>query len=268
MAQVNSFAEFAGASYPIQSQVTSGVSYGDTLNNYVGTLNVDTAANAPGIGDVRLGVSYGSTSQFVGTLELPVVADVRSGVTYGAGGVEYTGTLSTGSNVTIPAITDVLNGVVYGDNASPITGNVVLPAVDTVEQGVQYGAAGTQLTGTYIAASSVYQVQNQLIQLTRGDDATFEWSTDGSWSASGSVLFGITGLTGSLQVAATIVDASTIRASLTKTQTDALRGTYEYDVQMTDSSGNVSHPVTGQLVVAETETDIPSNTPLPAGRAT
>jgi hypothetical protein len=51
------------------------------------------AADYPGVGDVRLGVSYNSGAD-VGTLVVPDQPDVRAGVGYGAGGTEKTGTLS------------------------------------------------------------------------------------------------------------------------------------------------------------------------------
>tara|TARA_R110002051_G_scaffold24381_2_gene60609 strand:+ start:300 stop:1106 length:807 start_codon:yes stop_codon:yes gene_type:complete len=266
MAVVNSFAKFASATYPNVADVATGVAYGDSNNSFTGTLNIDTAANAPNVDNVRLGVVFGSLSQFTGTVVLPATGDVRSGTTYGANATEYTGTMASGSNVTVPPITDVLNGVVYGDPALPVTGNVVLPATDVVKAGEQYGAAGTAYTGTYVASNTQYVVQTGNKQLTRGDDVTLAWESDGTWSATGSILFGIVGLTGTLQVAGVVVDSSNVKATLTTAQTDALRGTYEYDVQMTDASGNVSHLVRGELFVANTETDIPTNTPLPAAR--
>lgn len=263
MAVVNSFAIFASATYPAEAQVASGITYGDSNNSYTGSLNVDTAANAPSEDEVLSGIVFGSSNQFTGNVTLPVVGDVRSGTQYGSNGTQYTGTLSASGTVTVPAVGDVLNGVSYGDPLSPIVGTYISPTIGQVEAGVSFGANGTQFVGTYL--STPYGIQNETRSITRGDDAIIEWVSNGSWSASGSILFGIVGSTGSLQVAGTIVDSNTVTATLSSAQTDALRDSYSYDLQQT-SGGSVSHLVEGLLLVRDTETDVPTNAPLPAGR--
>ena len=65
------------------ADVRSGTTFADS--QLTGTLTV------PAVGDVQDGVGVDATT---GTLELPTVAQVESGVSYGAGGSEYTGTLS------------------------------------------------------------------------------------------------------------------------------------------------------------------------------
>ena len=294
MAVVNSFAKFCGAvypatsdvlasapvygdpinvlqgtytggsctGYPAQSDVLAGVVYGDT-SQYTGSLDVDLTANLPTESEVISGVAFGSSSQFTGNVTQPGVSDVRIGIQYGANGNQYTGTLSTSSNVTLPAIGEVLNGVSYGDVASPIVGVFVSPQISDVVSGVTYGANGSQFTGSF--QCDAYGIQNETKVIVRGDDAVIEWVSDGSWSAAGSILFGIVGSTGALQVAGTVVNSTTVRATLTSTQTDALRDVYDYDVQMTDN-GAVSHLVQGSLIVKDTETDIPANDPMPQAR--
>lgn len=263
MALVNSFAKFAAATYPAESSVASGVTYGDSNNAFTGSLNVDSSANLPSESEVLNGVSFGSSNQFSGNVTLPAVGDVRSGTQYGASGNQFTGTLATSGSITVPSVNDVLSGVSYGDQASPIVGVFDAPQISDVRDNVSYGANGTQFTGTYIC--NAYGIQNETKLIVRGDDAVLEWSSDGSWSAAGSILFGIVGSTGTLEVVGSVVDANTVRASLTSAQTDALRDVYEYDVQMTDG-GSVSHLVQGSLIVRDTETDIPVNDPMPQGR--
>lgn len=263
MAVVNSFAKFASATYPAEGSVATGVTYGDSNNSFIGSLNVDSSANLPNENEVLNGITFGSSNQFTGNVTLPVVGDVRSGIQYGSNGTQYTGTLSASGSVTVPAVTDVLSGVVYGDPSSPITGVFDPPQISDVRSGVTYGANGNQFTGTYLCGS--YGIQNETKLIVRGDDAVLEWSSDGSWSAAGSILFGIVGSTGTLEVSGSVIDPNTVRATLSSAQTDALRDVYEYDVQMT-SGGSVSHLVQGSLIVRDTETDIPINDPMPQGR--
>jgi hypothetical protein len=264
MALVNSFAKFAAATYPAEASVASGVTYGDSNNAFTGSLNVDSSANVPAESEVLNGITFGSSNQFTGNVTQPAEGDVRSGVQFGANGTQFTGTLATSGNVTVPSVNDVLTGVTYGDQSAPIVGVFDVPQISDVRSGVSYGANGTQFTGSYLC--NTYGIQNETKLIVRGDDAVLEWTSDGSWSAAGSILFGIVGSTGSLQVSGTVVDANTVRASLTSAQTDALRDVYEYDVQMTDA-GSVSHLVEGSLIVRDTETDIPTNEPMPQGRA-
>lgn len=55
----------------------------------------------PAVGDVQDGVAYNDAAS-TGTLTLPTEAQVETGVTYGAGGTEFTGTLSAGGGVWMP----------------------------------------------------------------------------------------------------------------------------------------------------------------------
>lgn len=90
MAIVNSFALFAGATYPAESDVLSTApTYGDSVNVLNGSFTPGSGS-VPGPDDVRAGVATGLT---VGNMTLPAVDDVRQAVQYGANGTEYTGTL-------------------------------------------------------------------------------------------------------------------------------------------------------------------------------
>lgn len=93
MAVINSFAKFAGATYPVESDVLATAPvYGDAQNVLQGAF-VPSGATIPAVTDVREGVAVGSGG--VGVLELPAVSQVLLGVGYGANGIEYTGTLTT-----------------------------------------------------------------------------------------------------------------------------------------------------------------------------
>ena len=63
------------------------------------------------------------------------------GNSYGAGGTEFTGT------VTLPAAGDVQLSVTYGASLGT-TGTFKVPSVGDVKLGVGYGAGGTEFTGT------------------------------------------------------------------------------------------------------------------------
>lgn len=100
MAIINSFAKFAGATYPAESDVlNTAPTYGDDINVLNGTYVPGGAVAIPAAGDVRDGVATGQT---VGTIELPPANEVLFGVGYGAGGVERTGTLQVGSGTVTP----------------------------------------------------------------------------------------------------------------------------------------------------------------------
>lgn len=91
MAIVNSFAVFAGATYPLEADVLdTAPTYGDDQNVLNGTYNAGGSDAIPAADNVREGIATGQT---VGTIELPDASDVLLGIGYGAQGVERTGTL-------------------------------------------------------------------------------------------------------------------------------------------------------------------------------
>jgi hypothetical protein len=180
MAVVNSFAKFYSASYPATSDVLAtapvygdainvlqgtnsgggactgypattdvlvGITYGDS-SQFTGTLDPDSGM--PDESKVRSGIVYGSTSQFTGNSQLPVISVVLAGTGYGSNGTEYVGTLqSSGSPVPVyPPVEDVLTGVEFGNVGDvPMVGvfNHADPSIVKLDE--QYGAYGTEYYG-------------------------------------------------------------------------------------------------------------------------
>lgn len=159
MAEANSYATFASANYPAQSDVVNTApTYGDPINVLDGTLDtgtappqlaaadvrtgVDTGANGPGtlavpaVGRVILGVATDNT---VGTYAQLPEADGRQGEQWGEDGTEYTGTLDPGAGGTVPAASDVRFGVAVGDS----TGLCHVPTADETTLGVLVDVSDT-----------------------------------------------------------------------------------------------------------------------------
>ena len=159
---------------PVAADVRSGTVY-DTLDSVTGTL--DPGAGYPAVNHVRDGVTFGSSSEFTGTLDLPGINKVRAGVAfdngtqignsvqppenkvelntgYGSQGTEFTGALDCGATgcVGYPDENLVLVGTIYGDS-SQYVGNRTDAAQEDVRLGVQYGAQGISHTGTYDCAT-------------------------------------------------------------------------------------------------------------------
>ena len=180
MAVVNSFALFAGATYPatanvlatapvygdainvltgtfssgtctgypVEPDVRTGTVYGDT-SQYTGTLDPD--ASVPAIAKVRAGVVYGSLGQFTGVSSLPVISEVLATVGYGASSTEFVGTLAvTGSPVPVyPAVGSVLDGITFGNVGDvPMVGVFQSPSPSVVKLNEGYGAYGTEFYGS------------------------------------------------------------------------------------------------------------------------
>lgn len=131
--------------YPTNAQVENNVTF--HLGTQTGTL-VAGSCSYPAVGDVQLGVTFGSTGEYTGTFAAPAVGDVQSGVGYGAGGTEYTGTFVS------PAVGDVQAGVAYGAS-SEYTGTFAVPTEAQVELGVGFGAGGVEFTGTLSVGGGV-----------------------------------------------------------------------------------------------------------------
>lgn len=76
-------------------------SVGQPMEAYFTFVQEDTGSGTfPAVGDVDSGVTYGPTgADYLGTLAQPAIANVKAGVQYGAGGTEFTGTLAGGGNI-------------------------------------------------------------------------------------------------------------------------------------------------------------------------
>jgi hypothetical protein len=148
----------AAAVFPLANQVVSPVTFGPTGADFTGTVVVGGGVGYPAVGDVQLSVVYGASNEFIGTLALPTEAQVQSGVGYGAGGTEFTGTLTTGGGGDQWA-TDLVAGGYTGDEAGAvllailakanlITGSDMFIAVDRVTNGTitMYKGEATTVT--------------------------------------------------------------------------------------------------------------------------
>lgn len=184
-----------GGTYPTESQVLQGVTFGPNDTDYTGNVVL------PAVGDVEESVAFGPSSastgtlvvpnenlvyvgtgfgaggtELTGTMILPGEANVRSGVNYGGSGAA-TGTLAvptaaqvlngvavdaTTGTVVLPAVGDVQSGVTFGA-ASGSTGTLTLPTEAQVESGVGFGAGGTEFTGT-LEATSVSDAPQSTVQ--------------------------------------------------------------------------------------------------------
>lgn len=123
-------AQHQNPTLPTQSQVISGVAYGDGGTQFIGNVVL------PVVQDVHSGIHYGANGfQYTGTLTTPAVTDVRLGVQYGGDGTEFTGTLVVNCDYPAPAV--VLAGVSYSGGA--LIGTLVCNAYDTSATGFQVG---------------------------------------------------------------------------------------------------------------------------------
>lgn len=184
MAELNSYALYHGASYPLESDVVNTApTYGDAINVLNGTLDPGAAGTMPDPADVRLGTAVGETT---GLLALPSVADVRSGTTFDAVAVQQTGTLDLPAEADVqfgvafdnatkngmfrwPDETVVLDGIPYGTNSEFIgtfdasADNPIFPNVNDVRQGKTFGTVDnpTQYSGNYEPAAQADVKLNQ-----------------------------------------------------------------------------------------------------------
>ncbi len=136
MAVVNSFAVFAGATYPAESNVlVTAPTYGDAINVLNGTFAPSGGGCAyPGTQDVREGVTYGGV--YTGVLELPIPSQVLVGTGYGANGTEYDGTLTCppgGISQPIPPVMttgQIASPLMNGDSYTDALGRAFVWFVD------------------------------------------------------------------------------------------------------------------------------------------
>ena len=138
MAVVNSFALFAGATYPAEGNVliTAPV-YGDAINVLNGSYvpSGGGACDYPGTDDVREGVSY-ANGVFTGVLELPLPSQVLVGTGYGANGTEYDGTLNFppgGISQPVPPVMttgQIVSPLIIGDSYTDALGRAFIWFVD------------------------------------------------------------------------------------------------------------------------------------------
>ena len=136
MAVINSFAKFASANYPAESNViNTAPTYGDGINILNGTLTPGGGAcTYPGTDDVREGVAYGGA--YVGVLELPLPSQVLVGTGYGANGTEYDGTLvfpPGGIAQPMPPVMttgQIVSPLIIGDSYQDVLGRAFIWYVD------------------------------------------------------------------------------------------------------------------------------------------
>lgn len=136
MAIVNSFAKFAGAIYPAESNVlVTAPTFGDSLNVLNGTFAPSGAGcTYPGTQDVREGVTYGGI--YTGVLQLPLPSQVLVGTGYGANGTEYDGTLNFppgGISQPIPPVMttgQISSPLIIGDSYTNALGRAFVWFVD------------------------------------------------------------------------------------------------------------------------------------------
>jgi len=110
-------------------------------------------------------------------------------------------------------------------------------------------------------------------EVVRGDDYVgddISWSDDGRWpdlDESSTAKVGFVGESTTIEYDAVITLGNTnvVSLPLTKEETAILRDWYAYDVQTTLSSGEVKTIVRGRVRASDTQTDIPLDSPLPAG---
>ena len=178
MAEVTSYAKYAGARYPAESDVREWEAYGDTNTQLVGVLDVsDENPIYPGQSDVRLGVTYGTQTdpdKYTGNVRVPPASEVRLGYDFDSLD-QVTGTLDTTAD--FPTEGDVREGVTFDEGDR--TGNLVIPIESTVQEGVLYGALGIEFTGTYTIDTNVVSAEMYII---RGDSYVggdaFKWTSD------------------------------------------------------------------------------------------
>ena len=158
-----------GGTYPTESQVLEGISFGPAGNDFTGNVHLPPVtwvlegytfgANrelvgawaVAGVDDVRDGVAYGNAGAQVGNLVLPLPADVRQGTVYDSPNSPQTGTLDPGAGGTVPHPNDVRSGVAVGEGQ---TGALVLPAVTDVRSAVNFDAPAVQQTGTCVVPAA------------------------------------------------------------------------------------------------------------------
>jgi len=136
MAVVNSFALFAGATYPAESNViNTAPTYGDAINVLNGSLTPGGGVcTYPGTDDVREGVVYGGS--YVGVLRLPLPSQVLVGTGYGANGTEYDGTLvfpPGGISQPVPPVMttgQIVSPLIIGDSYTDALGRAFIWFVD------------------------------------------------------------------------------------------------------------------------------------------
>jgi hypothetical protein len=137
MAVVNSFAKFAGATYPAESNVlNTAPTYGDGVNVLNGTYSPAPGGGCtyPGTDDVREGVVYGGI--YTGVLKLPLPSQVLVGTGYGADGTEFDGTLNFppgGISQPIPPVMttgQIVSPLIIGDSYTDALGRAFVWFVD------------------------------------------------------------------------------------------------------------------------------------------
>lgn len=120
------------ADYPDVGNVTED----DTVDGVQGTYHETVE------GEVKAGVGFGAGgSEYSGTVTLPPEADVALGVDYGAGGSEYTGILDPD----FPAV----GNVTQDDTVDGVQGTYHETVVADVKNGVWFGEDGTEYEGEY-----------------------------------------------------------------------------------------------------------------------
>ena len=107
MAEVNSYARYAGANYPEEWDVRENVLYGDQVNQLIGTLELSGEEGIfPNPRDVRESINYGTVEdpfRYVGVLHVPPEERVEQGYKFDANR-ELTGSLIVGCETSGPLV--------------------------------------------------------------------------------------------------------------------------------------------------------------------
>jgi hypothetical protein len=124
---------------PLESDVADGVTYDNGTK--IGELVAES--NSPLESDVRFGIIYGPTLEYVGNLIIPIEDNVRRNIHYGSA-AEYTG------NLRLPAERDVELGVMYGAEGTEYLGTFRAPLEEDVQYGCLYGGDSTEYIGSLV----------------------------------------------------------------------------------------------------------------------
>lgn len=157
--------------------------------NTVTLRQANADANFPAVGDVRSGSTYGYSLEYIGNNVMAAAGSVKAGYQYGAGGTEYTGSLSaSGAGPTAPvlAITNNGNGsatysISGADNA---TTNTVYSQTFSGTGWTFAGSRANNGTGVFGIAAGAYWFKATSVNAYAPTDSNlvFATITDGSAS--------------------------------------------------------------------------------------
>lgn len=149
--QFDSLTKTGNSVLPTVAQVLELIGFGSNGTEFVGVLD-PTTYGLPGEDDVRLGVIYGDSNQFTGSVREPTEERVQLGYQYGAND-SLTGQLDADGGG-YPSENDVRDGTVFGAG-SELVGNYVPAEESVVKAGYSFGSNGTEYVGTYVIDSTI-----------------------------------------------------------------------------------------------------------------